>query len=229
MVYVISNLEPNTEYSFSLQALIVENNENSVKSDEVTVKTEEAVPSEPENLKAIGSTTNIIRVSWEPPNKPNGTIKTYIVYNGENIVEQTTDLSSTITGLQPESSYEISVCACNNKGKGEKAFLKTSTCGMGDVLPDKPSFGMVGKREILVRWQPPKVISGKLNRYDLNMTFKHEKKCIYSGITAEYHVTMLRPDNEYKFEVVAITTEGKFKSKVSKIRTQKDECNLLLI
>ncbi|RNA10445.1 hypothetical protein BpHYR1_001734 [Brachionus plicatilis] len=221
--YKINDLEPNTEYLFSVQALIVENNEKSDRSKQISIQTHEALPSEPENLKATGATMNIIRVVWEPPSKPNGTLKSYFVYNGEILVEQTSELSSTITGLQPESSYEISVCASNNRGKGERAYLKASTCGLGDVLPDKPSFGMIGKREILVRWQPPPVISGKLTRYDLNISSKYEKKCIYSGITTEYHVTMLRPDNEYKFEVVAITTEGKFKSKISKVRTQKDE------
>lgn len=228
MVYEINNLESNTEYSFCVQALIVENNEKSEKSNQITVRTEEALPSEPENLKSTGSTTNIIRITWDPPSKPNGQIKSYFVYNGEVLVEQTSDLSSTITGLQPESSYEIFVCASNNRGKGEKAYLKASTCGLGDVLPEKPSFGMIGKREILVRWQAPQVISGKLTRYDLNMSSKYEKKCIYSGITTEYHVTMLRPDNEYKFEVVAITSEGKFKSKIAKVRTQKDECKICI-
>jgi hypothetical protein len=35
------------------------------------------------------------------------------------------------------------------------------------------------------------------------------------------------PDTEYKFEIVAITSEGKCRSKIAKVRTLKDECNIL--
>ena len=51
-------------------------------------------------------------------------------------------------------------------------------------------------------------------------------KCVYSGISLECQVGMLRPDTEYKFEVVAITTDGKCRSKIAKTRTLKDECKL---
>jgi hypothetical protein len=63
-------------------------------------------------------------------------------------------------------------------------------------MPEKPTFGLVGRKEILVRWSPPKVIT-KLNRYELIMN----GKCIYSGISQEFQVIMLKPDTEYKFEV----------------------------
>ena len=52
-------------------------------------------------------------------------------------------------------------------------------------------------------------------------------KCIYSGINQEFKFIMLKPDTEYKFEIISITSDVKCKSKVSKIRTLKDECNKL--
>lgn len=178
--------------------LTAENNEKSLLSDPLVVKTDESTPSEPNNLKAINSTTSIIKISWEPPSRMNGIFKGYFVYNGENLVEQTNDLTAIISGLQADNSYDLYVCASTSKGKGEKACLKASTCGLGDILPEKPVFGLIGRREILVRWQPPQVVNGKLTRYELNMN----SKCVYSGIASEYQVTMLKPDNEYKFEVI---------------------------
>lgn len=83
------------------------------------------------------------------------------------------------------------------KGLGERASLLVQTCSLGELTPDKPVFGLVGTREILVRWQPPQVLAGKLNRYELIMN----GKCVYSGVALEHQVTMLRPDTEYKFEV----------------------------
>lgn len=75
--------------------------------------------------------------------------------------------------------------------------MRANTCSLGDILPEKPTFGMIGRREILVRWLPPQVVSGKLTRYELFMN----SKCVYSGIMQEFQVVMLKPDNEYKFEV----------------------------
>lgn len=198
LVYEVNNLEPYTEYSFMVQAMVVEDGEKSEFSDEVIVRTDESIPSEPENLRITGATTNIIRIVWDPPKQPNGAIKSYFVYNGETLVDQTADLTTTITGLQADSSYDIYICATTSKGKGEKAYLRANTCNLGDILPEKPSFGMVGRREILVRWLPPQVISGKLTRYELFMN----SKCVYSGIMQEFQVVMLKPDNEYKFEVI---------------------------
>lgn len=91
---------------------------------------------------------------------------------------------------------------------------------VGDSVPPPPIFTVVGRRELHIKWQPPEVIPGRLNRYDL---FCNER-CIYSGIDQEYHATMLKPDTEYTIEVVAITNEGRFRSRPAKTRTLKDEC-----
>ena len=127
----------------------------------------------------------------------NGQLRGYFVYKDNTLIEQTNELSYIFSGLQPCTTYDVHVCASTSKGKGEKAIIKASTCNMGDILPERPTFGMIGRREILVRWQPPQVITGKLNRYELFLN----GKCVYSGIAQEFQVGMLRPDTEYKFEV----------------------------
>lgn len=194
---MVENLDPYSEHSINLQIFIVESGEKSSLSDTVTVRTEESFPTEPLNLKVIGATTTLIKIAWDPPDKMNGVFKGYYVFNGENVVEQTNEQTCILNGLQAGTGYDVFVCASTNKGKGEKAMIRASTCHLGDILPEKPVFGLIGRREILIRWQPPQVITGKLNRYDLNMN----GKCIYSGVALEYQVGMLKPDTEYKFEV----------------------------
>lgn len=196
--FKLSNLTPFTQYTFTLQVLGVENNEKSQASDPVLVQTEETLPTEPQNLKIVGTTTSIIKIAWDPPENMNGLFKGYFIYNGENLLDQTNELNYMLGGLSPATSYELFVCASTTKGKGEKASIRGSTCSLGDIMPDKPTFGLIGRREILIRWQPPQVITGKLNRYDLHMN----GKCIYSGVALDYQVSMLKPDTEYKFEVI---------------------------
>jgi hypothetical protein len=166
-------------------------------SDPTVVQTEESLPDEPNNLRVVGSTTTILKIAWDPPEKIVSLIKYYNIYKDDQLIDQTNDITYMLTGLQPDSCYEISVCAIGTKGIGTKSTIRASTVCLGDTLPEKPTFGLIGKREILVRWLPPQLILGKLNRYDLNMN----EKCVYSGIALEYQVTMLKPDTEYRFEV----------------------------
>jgi hypothetical protein len=90
----------------------------------------------------------------------------------------------------------------------------------GDFIPAPPTFSVIGRREFHIKWQPPEVICGRLSRYELLC----DGRCIYSGTDQEYHATMLKPDREYTIVVVAITNEGRFRSRPAKARTLKDEC-----
>ena len=90
----------------------------------------------------------------------------------------------------------------------------------GEILPPPPTFSVIGRRELHVKWQAPEVISGRLSRYELLCN----NRCIYSGTDQEYHATMLKPDREYTIIVVVITNEGRFCSRPAKVRTLKDEC-----
>ena len=76
----VENLTPSTSYTFTVQNVTIENSEKSPMSDPLVAHTLETVPSEPVNFRVIGSTTNLIRVAWEPPDKLNGNLKNYFVY-----------------------------------------------------------------------------------------------------------------------------------------------------
>ena len=91
----------------------------------------------------------------------------------------------------------------------------------GDSLPAAPTFFSIARREILVKWQPPETIHGRLNRYQLVCN----GKTIYSGTDQECRATELKPDKEYSMHVIVFTSEGQFRSRTTKARTLKDECS----
>ncbi len=95
---------------------------------------------------------------------------------------------------------------------------------LGDSFPAPPTFSVIGRRELHIKWQPPEVICGRLSRYELLC----DGRCIYSGTDQEYHATMLKSNREYTIMVVAITSEGRFRSRPAKARTLKDECLYIL-
>jgi hypothetical protein len=180
-----------------LQIITVEGKEKSPFSEIVQITTDEGLPTEPLNLRCAGATTTLIKLMWDPPEFINGIFRGYYIYNGKTLVDQTNDLMCVITGLTPKTSYEFHICASTSKGKGKVTSVKASTLELGDIIPDRPTFGPIGRREILVKWTHPQVLAGKLNRYDLLMN----GKCIYSGMALEYQVSLLKPETEYKFEV----------------------------
>lgn len=193
----LTDLTPYTRYVFQLQVFTVEDDDRSMLSDPLDTQTDESLPGEPLNLKCAGSTTSLLKIMWDPPENINGLLKGYFIFNGQIFIEQTNDLMYILQGLSPATSYDIYICAATSKGKGARAVITATTCELGDLAPEKPTFGTVGRREMLVRWSPPQVITGKLNKYDLIMN----SKCVYSGMALEFQITMLKPDTEYKFEV----------------------------
>jgi hypothetical protein len=194
---IVTDLAPYTRYFFHLQLRTVEDDDRSDMSDPIEGTTDESIPTEPLNLKCTGSTTSLLKIVWDAPEKMNGLLRGYFIFNGQILIDQTTDLMFILQGLSPSTSYEIHVCAATSKGKGAKAIVHATTCEIGDLSPEKPTFGSVGRREMLIKWGPPQVLTGKLNRYDLFMN----GKCVYSGMALEYQITMLKPDTDYKFEV----------------------------
>ena len=129
--------------------MIVDNGEKSVMSDKSEATTDESTPSEPINLKLNGITTSVIKIVWEPPEYMNGVLKGYHVYKDNAFIDTTIETSFIFGGLHPGNSYEFQVCASTVKGKGKKNSIKASTCEIGDITPDKPIFGLIGRREIL--------------------------------------------------------------------------------
>ncbi len=195
--FLVKNLKPFTEYSFKVQSVLTDNNENSECSETVDVITDESLPTEPLNLRTAGSTTSLIKVQWDPPAKMNGVCKGYYVFKDDVFIETTYDLTYILTGLQPETKCEVQVCASTSKGKGPKANISTISSNMGETMPEKPTFGLIGRKELTVKWQPPQVITGKLTRYELMMN----GKCVYSGLADNCQVNLLKPDTEYSFVV----------------------------
>jgi len=53
-----------------------------------------------------------VRVSWQPPLKPNGPISAYLLYVDDVIIDPQTSwpTSYVITGLAPYTVYNIQVC-----------------------------------------------------------------------------------------------------------------------
>ncbi|XP_078687513.1 uncharacterized protein LOC144919797 isoform X2 [Branchiostoma floridae x Branchiostoma belcheri] len=214
---VVDGLQPYTQYTFRLQAAT--EGDGSPQSDPVIVRTEESIPGEPTGLRVINATTTQLKVCWSQPLRPNGVIKGYAVYQGKTQTETTQELSSIISGLQPQTTYDIHICAITNKGKGPRASVKGRTEDLGAHAPEKPSLTVQGRHEVFATWDLPEVLLGRLTKFELHVN----GKIVYSGTDRSFKVTRLKPDTDYSVTVVAVTNQGKCESEAAKVRTAKDE------
>ncbi|KAL8562936.1 hypothetical protein ACOMHN_004628 [Nucella lapillus] len=215
--FFVEGLKPSQHYLYKLRAYT--EGDITAFSEPVPVTTEEDLPGPPSSVQVLGCTISQLKVGWEPPEQCNGVIKGYYVYQGRGMVEHTTDLTSIITGLSANTTYEVQVCAATSKGKGERSTVTGTTAELGAHAPPKPHVQVIGRHEMHITWEPPEVPLGRITRYDLSMNGKG----VYSGMDLAFAALRLTPDTEYTFVVTALTNEGRFESKATKKKTSKDE------
>ncbi|XP_038045583.1 fibronectin type III domain-containing protein 1-like isoform X2 [Patiria miniata] len=218
--HLVTGLRADTQYSFRLQ--LSTEGDDSPLSEVAVATTEESPPDTPQGLRILAVTISQLKLGWAPPEFNNGALKGYVVYNGKQPVETTTELSSIVSGLTPGTTYDLHVCAFNHKGKGPKATITATTTELGKHAPGKPSLTVRGRSEIHVTWTPPEFPLGRLHRFELTQN----GKVIYSGTELSYTAHRLTPNTEYKFTVIAVTSEGKCESDAAKKKTPKDEYNV---
>ncbi|XP_075787712.1 receptor-type tyrosine-protein phosphatase delta isoform X10 [Pelodiscus sinensis] len=178
--YLLENLEKWTEYRISVTAHTDVG--PGPESLSVLIRTDEDVPSGPPRkveVEAVNSTS--VKVSWRSPvpNKQHGQIRGYQVHyvrmeNGEprgqpmlKDVMLADAQEMVISGLQPETTYSLTVTAYTTKGDGARSKPKlVSTTG---AVPGKPRLVIshTQMNTALIQWHPPVDTFGPLQGYRL--------------------------------------------------------------
>ncbi|XP_071947766.1 uncharacterized protein [Antedon mediterranea] len=218
--FLATNLKPNTLYNLQLQ-LKTEGDESQL-SDPLEVTMDQCAPDAPEDLRILAVSTSQIRIGWSPPAAVNGGLKGYIVYNGKQQIESTTELCSILSSLAPSTKYDIYVCAFNHKGKGHKACISAATSELGKHAPGKPILNVRGRNEIHLTWSPPESPIGRLHKFEISIN----GKVVYSGTELCFTARRLVPNTDYTFKVIAVTSEGRCESEPARKKTPKDEYNV---
>ncbi|XP_025053311.1 receptor-type tyrosine-protein phosphatase delta isoform X11 [Alligator sinensis] len=187
--YLLEQLEKWTEYRISVTAYTDVG--PGPESLAVLIRTDEDVPSGPPRkveVEAVNSTA--VKVSWRSPvpNKQHGQIRGYQVHfvrmeNGEpkgqpmlkDVMladaqweyDDTTEHEMFISGLQPETTYSLTVTAYTTKGDGARSKPKlVSTTG---AVPGKPRLVIshTQMNTALIQWHPPVDTFGPLQGFRL--------------------------------------------------------------
>ncbi|KAF3819924.1 hypothetical protein GH733_015433 [Mirounga leonina] len=121
--FTVIGLHKGATYVFQLAA---KNRAGLGEEFEKEITTPEDIPSGfPQNLRVIGLTTSTTELTWDPPvlAERNGRITSYsVLYRDINSQQElqnlTADTRLTLSGLKPDTTYDIKVRARTSKGAG---------------------------------------------------------------------------------------------------------------
>ncbi|XP_063053937.1 phosphatidylinositol phosphatase PTPRQ [Engraulis encrasicolus] len=146
-------------------------------SDPVIFTTNESVADAVFSLSCSGVGWDSVLMRWEPPANPNGEIQHYLVQSlstREEVVPSETDMDSasaiahTVSGLWPNTLYNISVSAVNSAGPGEWSNCTAYT--HQETAPGPPvglRVSEVQPSSVTLLWAPPASLPGRLLGYRL--------------------------------------------------------------
>ncbi|XP_059050774.1 tyrosine-protein phosphatase Lar isoform X3 [Achroia grisella] len=187
--YTLNGLYPNTLYYIWLAARSQRG--EGATTPPIAVRTKQYVPGEPQDVKINAINSTSIHVTWKPPQEKdkNGIIRGYHVHVQEmreegknflndpmrfNVMDDTT-LELNVTGLQPDTKYNVQVAALTRKGDGDRsAPVSVKTPG---GVPNRPTVNLkVLEREPIVsielEWTRPSQTYGDLLGYRLKFGIK---------------------------------------------------------
>ncbi len=208
-VLKVINLQPSTDYVFSVTALDEAGNESSRKSISVTTLPEEDTepPSRPRNLRATNTTTNSTVLRWSASTDNRG-IKSYSVYQGRTHIGTTPSTQFEVKGLLPGNNYTLRVRAEDLAGnKSDFSTIRVRTLEEEDTQAPSSPLNLMASNTTFS--------STQLSWSRANDNVGVSKYNIYNGqfllgstTGLNYDVTGLAPSTSYVFYVTALDAAG---------------------
>nr|XP_011762151.1 receptor-type tyrosine-protein phosphatase F isoform X13 [Macaca nemestrina] len=199
--FTVTGLHKGTTYIFRLAA---RNRAGLGEEFQKEIRTPEDLPSGfPQNLRVTGLTTSTTELAWDPPvlAERNGRIVSYtVVFRDINSQQElqnvTTDTHFTLSGLKPDTTYDIKVRAWTSKGSGPLSpSIQSRTMPVEQVFAKNFRVAAAMKTSVLLSWEVP-------DSYKSAVPFK----ILYNGQSVEVDghsmrklIADLQPNTEYSF------------------------------
>lgn len=208
--FVDKGLEPYTLYSYTVEVCTGCNVDCCMQSSPSSRRTTQAAPSgvQPPALEAESALA--IKISWLMPDKPNGVITQYQVYEvGDSSPIYTgQDMTLTVSGKEPYSKYSFYVSACTNKGctQSAPAEVRTKEAPPRDLLAPVATIG--GSAFVRVEWNAPRRPHGVILYYLLTRNGSQ----VYNGTDLRFNDLTVAPYTVYMYVVTAVNSAGRLSS-----------------
>ncbi|XP_048258912.1 usherin-like [Haliotis rufescens] len=211
-----TDLTPYTVYEYRIKAL---NAQGESLSDWARVRTLEAPPEELSAPFVLTTGPYGFSLQWTPPSKPNGVITMYkILYKGvsadptvqsptNTLIVEATKTSTSISGLQPYTNYEIRLQAVNKAGSVTSGTApvktaQTSPSGLSVFRVEK----IISGQAAILRWDMPTKPNGMVTNFRIYEV--GSDVAIYQGLNREFEFRRLLPYTDYLVQLEACTVVG---------------------
>ena len=165
--YQAQDLDPFTQYGFSINAI---NSVGNLSTGFTTETTLEAPPALVDILVLFVESATVIRVSWLRPVQPNGRIVNYNLYQNNSLINSLLDTMYTVEDLLPYTLYQYYVEACTSVGCTASETVSSTTMQSVPEDLEPPDITIISPTEIRLDWLPPQRPNGIITLYILNET-----------------------------------------------------------
>uniref|UniRef100_W5NGL3 Usherin n=1 Tax=Lepisosteus oculatus TaxID=7918 RepID=W5NGL3_LEPOC len=219
----VFGLEPYTTYNLHVVAV---NSAGTVSSPWTSIRTLEASPSGLSNF-TLEKTENgrALLLRWSEPLKPNGIIKTYNIFNDNNLEFSGLSRQFLFRRLEPYTVYTLVLEACTEVGCSRSVQQPIRT---EEALPSSqpaPVTQSIKAQSIELTWTKPSQPNGKISKYEvIYRTARGGRHISMEEIPLEgnvlftenntdndtffYNVTNLTPWTKYEFRVRVWNSAG---------------------
>lgn len=158
--YHISSLEPGQRYSISVSANDSENNESprSTSLFVTTLNPDTEPPTIPTGISISNVTGNTMFLSWQP-STDNIRVAKYGIYLDQVWISDEASTSYKLTGLQPNTNYELALSASDEAGNSSplSSSILVTTAAPDEEPPSVPT-GLttsdITQKTISLEWNP---------------------------------------------------------------------------
>ena len=205
--FVEQGLDAYTMYSYTVKACTAGGCTESAPSNR---RTAQAAPSgvRPPVLQAISALA--IGISWGVPDKPNGIITRYELYEvgDSSPLYNGPDTSITISGKEPYTKYSFYITACTSEGCTQSAPAEVRTKEAPPTDLDAPIATVGGSSLVRVEWNAPSKPNGLILYYLLTRNGSQ----VYNGTDLRFNDHTVAPYTVYAYVVTAVNSADRVTS-----------------
>ncbi|KAM6459617.1 usherin [Liasis olivaceus] len=209
----IGGLIPFSNYTVEVNA---SNSQGYVISDPVIIALPAGAPDGMLPPRLSSATPTSLQVLWSipvrnnAPGLPRYRLQIRLKNSPEDITEllskPTTYLHHILKDLQPYTSYELRVIACNGYGETFSSWTLIDTTEDKPGSIDPPLILEVKSRAATISWQPPSRPNGIVTHY--NIYQNSQLHATIPGARSKCIVSFLHPYTVYRFQVEGCTSKG---------------------
>uniref|UniRef100_A0A8D2ISK6 Usherin n=1 Tax=Varanus komodoensis TaxID=61221 RepID=A0A8D2ISK6_VARKO len=209
----IGGLVPFSNYTVEVNA---SNSQGYVISDPVTIAIPPGAPDGMLPPRLSSATPTSLQVVWSipvrnnAPGLPSYRLQMRPKHSPEDILElfskPSASLNYIVKDLQPYTSYEMRVIACNGYGDAYSNWSVMVTAEDKPGPMDPPLLLDVKSRAVSISWQHPSKPNGIISHY--NIYLNGQLHTTVPGITSKCTVHFLQPFTVYQFQVESCTSQG---------------------